>query len=150
DTSELPLRKSAKEIWKAIQQASFALMLPVIIIGGLRGGVFTPTEAAVVAAFYALFVGLFIYRELKLDDLYQVLISSAKTTSVVMFVAAAAMVSAWLITVANVPAEIAGYMGSLVSSPLLLMFVIMIFLLLIGLVMDLTPAILIFTSVLLP
>ncbi|WP_026580967.1 TRAP transporter large permease [Bacillus sp. J33] len=150
DTSELPPRKSAKEIWKAIQQASFALMLPVIIIGGLRGGVFTPTEAAVVAAFYALFVGLFIYRELKLDDLYQVLISSAKTTSVVMFVAAAAMVSAWLITVANVPAEIAGYMGSLVSSPLLLMFVIMIFLLLIGLVMDLTPAILIFTPVLLP
>ncbi|KAF0818957.1 MULTISPECIES: TRAP transporter large permease [unclassified Cytobacillus] len=150
DTSELPPRKSAKEILKAIQQASFALMLPVIIIGGLRGGVFTPTEAAVVAAFYALFVGLFIYRELKLEELYQVLIASAKTTSVVMFVAAAAMVSAWLITVANVPAEIAGYMGSLVSSPLLLMIVIMIFLLLIGLVMDLTPAILIFTPVLLP
>ncbi|RBP91479.1 tripartite ATP-independent transporter DctM subunit [Cytobacillus firmus] len=150
DTSELPPRKSAKEIWKAIQQASFALMLPVIIIGGLRGGVFTPTEAAVVAAFYALFVGLFIYRELKLEELYQVLIASAKTTSVVMFVAAAAMVSAWLITVANVPAEIAGYMGSLVSSPLLLMIVIMIFLLLIGLVMDLTPAILIFTPVLMP
>lgn len=150
DTSELPPRKSAKEIWRAIQQASFALMLPVIIIGGLRGGVFTPTEAAVVAAFYALFVGLFIYRELKLDELYQVLIASAKTTSVVMFVAAAAMVSAWLITVANVPAEMAGYMGSLVDSPLLLMVVIMIFLLLIGLVMDLTPAILIFTPVLLP
>ncbi|MBT2689143.1 TRAP transporter large permease subunit [Bacillus sp. ISL-47] len=150
DTSELPPRKSAKEIWKAVQHASFALMLPVIIIGGLRGGVFTPTEAAVVAAFYALFVGLFIYRELKLDELYQVLIASAKTTSVVMFVAAAAMVSAWLITVANVPAEIAGYMGSLVNSPLLLMVVIMIFLLLIGLVMDLTPAILIFTPVLLP
>lgn len=150
DTSELPPRKSAKEIWKAIQQASFALMLPVIIIGGLRGGVFTPTEAAVVAAFYALFVGLFIYRELKLEELYQVLIASAKTTSVVMFVAAAAMVSAWLITVANVPAEIAGYMGSLVESPLILIMVIMIFLLLIGLVMDLTPAILIFTPVLLP
>ncbi|MCM3704322.1 MULTISPECIES: TRAP transporter large permease [Cytobacillus] len=150
DTSDLPPRKSAKEIWKAIQDASFALMLPVIIIGGLRGGVFTPTEAAVVAAFYALVVGLFIYRELKLEELYQVLIASAKTTSVVMFVAAAAMVSAWLITVANVPAEIAGYMGSLVSSPLLLMVVIMIFLLLIGLVMDLTPAILIFTPVLLP
>lgn len=150
DTSELPPRKSAKEIWRAIQDASFALMLPVIIIGGLRGGVFTPTEAAVVAAFYALFVGLFIYRELKLEELYQVLIASAKTTSVVMFVAAAAMVSAWLITVANVPAEIAGYMGSLVESPLILMMVIMIFLLLIGLVMDLTPAILIFTPVLLP
>lgn len=150
DASELPPRKSGKEVLKAIQQASFALMLPVIIIGGLRGGVFTPTEAAVVAAFYALFVGLFIYRELKLTELYNVLIAAAKTTSVVMFVAAAAMVSAWLITVANVPTEIAGLMGGLIDSPLLLMVVIMILLLLIGLVMDLTPAILIFTPVLLP
>lgn len=150
DSSELPPRKSAKEIWQAIQQASFALMLPVIIIGGLRGGIFTPTEAAVVAAFYALFVGLFIYRELSIGDLYKVLIAAAKTTSVVMFVAAAAMVSAWLITVANVPAEIANFMGPLVDSPMLLMVVIMILLLMIGLVMDLTPAILIFTPVLLP
>ncbi|OXS79063.1 TRAP transporter large permease [Domibacillus enclensis] len=150
DKSELPPRKSIKEILQAIQQASFALMLPVIIIGGLRGGVFTPTEAAVVAAFYALFVGLFIYRELKLTDLYEVLIASAKTTSVVMLVAAAAMVSAWLITVANVPTEIAGLMGGMIDHPLLLMTVIMILLLLIGLVMDLTPAILIFTPVLLP
>jgi TRAP-type transport system large permease protein len=150
DTSELPPRKSGKEILKAVQQAGFALMLPIIIIGGLRGGVFTPTEAAVVAAFYALFVGLFVYRELSINDLYEVLVSSAKTTSVVMLVAAAAMVSAWLITVANVPAEIAGYMGPLVDNPLFLMAVIMVFLLLIGLVMDLTPAILIFTPVLLP
>lgn len=150
DQSELPPRQSGKQILKAVREASFALMLPVIIIGGLRGGVFTPTEAAVVAAFYALFVGLFIYRELKIGELYEVLIASAKTTSVVMLVAAAAMVSAWLITVANVPNEIAGIMGGLIDSPTLLLLVIMVLLLLVGLVMDLTPAILIFTPVLLP
>ncbi|WP_082235403.1 TRAP transporter large permease [Halobacillus massiliensis] len=150
DTSELPARKTKKEILNAAKQAGFALMLPVIIIGGLRGGIFTPTEAAVVAAFYAFLVGLIIYGELKISDLYDVLITSAKTTSVVMFVAAAAMVSAWLITVANVPGEIAGLLGGLINQPLLLMLIITVLLLFVGLVMDLTPAILIFTPVLLP
>lgn len=150
DQTELPPRQTGKEIFKAVKDASFALLLPVIILGGLRGGIFTPTEAAVVAAFYAFLVGILIYQELKIKDLYQVLISSAKTTSVVMFVAAAAMVAAWLITVANVPLEIAGLMGGMVDNPLLLMIVIVGLLLLIGLVMDLTPAVLIFTPVLLP
>jgi len=150
DQSELPQRQSRKEVFAAIKEASFALLLPVIIIGGLRGGVFTPTEAAVVAAFYAFLVGLLVYQELKMKDLYQVLIASAKTTSVVMFVAAAAMVAAWLITVANVPMELAGMMGGLVDKPMILMLFIIVLLLLIGLVMDLTPALLIFTPVLLP
>ncbi|GEN36342.1 TRAP transporter large permease [Aneurinibacillus danicus] len=150
DKSELPKRKSAKEIWDATKQASWALLLPAIIIGGLRGGVFTPTEAAVVAAFYALFVGIVVYRELKIADLYPVLVAAAKTTSVVMFVAAAAMVSAWLITVANVPAEMADMLGGLIENPLLLLLLINLLLLAVGLVMDLTPAILIFTPVLLP
>jgi TRAP-type transport system large permease protein len=150
DKSELPKRKSAKEIWFATKQASWALLLPVIIIGGLRGGVFTPTEAAVVAAFYAMFVGLGIYKELKISDLSHVLVAAAKTTAVVMFVAAAAMVSAWLITVANVPAEMAGLLGGLIENPLLLLILINLLLLIVGFVMDLTPAILIFTPVFLP
>jgi len=150
DKSELPKRKSKKEILRAVKQALWALFLPVIIIGGLRGGMFTPTEAAVVAAFYALFVGLFIYREMELKDLSHVLVTAAKTTSVVMFVAAAAMVSAWLITVADVPGEMARLLGGLVNQPLALMLLINLILLAVGLVMDLTPAILIFTPVFLP
>jgi tripartite ATP-independent transporter DctM subunit len=150
DKSELPKRKSKKEILQAVKQALWALFLPVIIIGGLRGGMFTPTEAAVVAAFYALFVGLFIYREMELKDLSHVLVTAAKTTSVVMFVAAAAMVSAWLITVADVPGEMARLLGGLVNQPLALMLLINLILLAVGLVMDLTPAILIFTPVFLP
>jgi TRAP-type transport system large permease protein len=150
DKSELPKRKTTKEVLQATKQASWALLLPVIIIGGLRGGVFTPTEAAVVAAFYALLVGLVVYRELKVSDLTKVLVASAKTTAVVMFVAAAAMVSAWLITVANVPAEMASMLGGLIENPLLLLILINVLLLIVGFVMDLTPAILIFTPVFLP
>ncbi|MFS0824632.1 TRAP transporter large permease [Bacillus sp. 1P02SD] len=150
DKSELPKRQSSKEIFQASIKAIWALFLPVIIIGGLRGGIFTPTEAAVVAAFYALFVGVVIYRELQLKDLHNVLVAAAKTTAVVMFVAAAAMVSAWMITVADVPGQMAALLGGLIDNPLMMLLLINLILLAIGLVMDLTPAILIFTPVFLP
>ncbi|MGI6186894.1 MAG: TRAP transporter large permease, partial [Brevibacillus sp.] len=143
-------RRSLREILAAAKGAIWALLLPVIIVGGLRGGVFTPTEAAVVAAFYALLVGLVFYRELKLSQLYDILVSAAKTTSVVMFLAAAAMVSAWLITVANIPAALTDFLGPLVDNPLLLLIVINAVVLLVGTAMDLTPTILILTPVLMP
>lgn len=150
DRAEVLPRKSAKEMWKATREALWALLLPVIIVGGLRGGVFTPTEAAVVAAFYALFVGLVIYRELKIKDLYDVLVAAAKTTSVVMFLVAAAMVSAWLITVANVPTTLMNILQPLIGKQMLLLFAILILVLIIGTMLDLTPMILILTPVLMP
>lgn len=143
-------RKSFKEMLLATKDTFWALLLPVIIIGGLRGGVFTPTEAAVVAAFYALFVGMVVYRELKIHHLYKVLLVSAKTTSVVMLLAAAAMVSAWLITVANIPNQIADMLLPLIDNQFLLLVVINIIVFLIGTAMDLTPTILILTPVLMP
>lgn len=150
DKIEVFPRKSGKEMLVAAQQAFWALLLPAIIIGGLRGGVFTPTEAAVVAAFYALFVGLFIYRELKLEHLYEVMISAAKMTSVVMFLAAAAMVSAWLITVANIPTVLTDVLGPFMENKLLLLILINILVLVVGTAMDVTPTILILTPVLMP
>jgi TRAP-type transport system large permease protein len=149
-TAKLYPRNSFKEVLQATWKASWALLLPVIIIVGLRGGIFTPTEAAVVAAFYALFVGVVVYRELKISQIYEVLIDSSKTTSVVMFLAAAAMVSAWLIAFANIPAQLSELLGPLVDSPFLLMIAIVIAVLLIGTAMDLTPTILILTPVLMP
>ncbi len=143
-------RKSAKEILRAVISAFWALLLPVIILGGLRGGIFTPTEAASVAAFYALFVGMVIYRELKIKDLYHVLVASAKTTSVIMLLAAAAMVSGWLITVANIPAQLAVLLEPFIERPILLMFIIVFIVLIIGTSMDVTPTILILTPVLMP
>lgn len=150
DKVEVLPRKSAKEMFTAARQAIWALLLPVIIVGGLRGGIFTPTEAAVVAAVYALIVGLLIYRELKIKDLYKVLVASAKTTSVVMFLVAAAMVSAWLITVANIPAILTDMLEPFMDNKLLLLLAINALVLVVGTAMDLTPTILILTPVLMP
>ena len=99
-------RKSSAEIWHAAVDGIWALIMPLIIIVGLKMGVFTPTEAAVVAAVYALFVGMVVYKEIKFSDLYGLLLNAGKITSVVMLLAGAAMVSSWLITVADLPGQL--------------------------------------------
>lgn len=143
-------RQSGKARVKATFNAAWALMMPVIILGGIRFGVFTPTEAAVIAAVYAMFVGMFIYRELKLSMLYAVFLGAAKTTSVVLFLVAAALVSSWLITRANIPNEITGYLSPVLDQPKLLMLMIVILVLMVGTVLDLAPTILILSPVLMP
>lgn len=143
-------RKSLKEILIATKDAGWALMLPFIIIVGLRMGLFTPTEAGAVAAFYALFVGAVVYRTMSLKNLYESILSAAKTTSIVMLLVAAAMVAAWFMTIADLPNQMANLLGPLIDSPILLMLTMNILLLLIGMVLDITPAILIFTPVLAP
>jgi len=145
----LPRQPLAAKL-KATGRAGWALVMPVIVLGGIRFGVFTPTEAAVVAAVYALFVGMVIYRELKIGDLYGIFLTAAKTTAVVMFLVAAALVSAWLITVANIPAEIGNVIQPLVDRPKLLLAVIMVLVLVVGTALDLAPTILILTPVLMP
>ena len=147
---ETPPRRSAGEIFAAMKSAGWALMLPVIILVGLRMGVFTPTEAAVVAAVYALFVAMVIYRELSFKQLYQVFEAAAATTAVIMFLVAAAMVSAWLITVANLPSQVIELLQPLLDKPTLLMIAIMVLCMIVGTAMDMTPTILILTPVLMP
>ncbi len=149
DTRTEP-RRSFGEILVAARGAAWAFVLPVIIIVGLRGGIFTPTEAAAIAAWYALFVGVFVYRELKPRDLARVLVSAAKTTSVIMLLAAAAMVSSWLITVANIPEQITDLLKPFMGNKIALMFAINILVLLVGTAMDVMPTILILTPVLMP
>ena len=143
-------RASWADRGRASGRAIWALGMPVIILGGIKLGVVTPTEAAVIAAFYALFVGMFVYRELKLADLPAVLIAAGRTTAAIMFLVCAALVSAWLITAANIPAEITGYIEPLIENPKLLMLAIMILILIVGTALDLTPTILILTPVLMP
>jgi len=145
-----PPRKTSAEVFAAMREAGWALMLPLIILVGLRMGVFTPTEAAVVAAVYALFVACVIYRELNWSQLFDVFRMAAKTTSVIMFLVAAAMVSAWLITVANLPAQVVSLLEPLLGSPTLLMVAIMVLCMIVGTAMDMTPTILILTPVLMP
>ncbi|CAN5776087.1 TRAP transporter large permease subunit [soil metagenome] len=145
-----PPRKPAGEVWTTFVRCGWALMLPVIILVGLRFGVFTPTEAGVVAAVYALFVSKVIYRELKFSQLYGIFVTAAKTTAVVMLLVAAAMVSAWLITVADLPGKVVGMLQPFIDSPIALMAAMMVLVMIVGTAMDMTPTILILTPVLMP
>ena len=146
----VPPRKSMGEISEALREATWALVLPVIVVFGLKFGVFTPTEAAVVAAVYALLISTFVYKELNFKSLYPLFVASAKTSAIVMFLVAAAMVSAWLITVANLPAELIVLLEPLLDSPRLLMLAIMVITMVVGTALDMTPTILLLTPVLMP
>jgi tripartite ATP-independent transporter DctM subunit len=143
-------RMNLSDKLKATREGILALGLPVFIIGGMKFGVFTPTEAAVVAAVYSFVVGAFIYRELQWSKLYSLILAAGKTTSVIMFLVAAAMVSAWLITVANIPAEVARMMEPLMGNKTLLMVVLMLLVIVVGTALDFTPTVLILTPVLMP
>ncbi|MBA70404.1 MAG: L-dehydroascorbate transporter large permease subunit [Rhizobiales bacterium] len=143
-------RKSRSEVWATVRAASWALVMPVIIIGGLKFGVFTPTEAGIIAAAYALVISLVVYREMTMTDLYGAILSAAKMTAVIMFLVAASMVSAFLITIANIPGQVVSLLSPLIENPRLLMLAIALAVLLIGMVLDFTPAILILVPVLMP
>lgn len=145
-----PPRKSAGEMARALREGVWALLLPFIIIFGLRFGIFTPTEAAVVAAVYSLIIAVFVYRELKFDQLYAVFVTAAKTTAGIMFLVAAALVSAWLITVADLPSQVVDLLQPLIDNPVVLMLAMMALVLIIGTAMDMVPTILILTPVLMP
>ena len=138
------------ERMKALLNSFWAMMMPVIILGGLKGGVFTPTEAAVVAAVYALFVSMFVYRQLTWSKLYDVFLNAGKTTAVVMFLCGAATVTAYMITLADLPNMLAESFSGVMGSPIWFMTLMMIFLLVVGTAMDLTPTILIFGPVCAP
>ncbi|WP_374635212.1 TRAP transporter large permease [Paracoccus sp. (in: a-proteobacteria)] len=134
----------------ALKGAIWALGLPVIILGGIRFGVVTPTEAAVVAAVYALLVGFFVYGELRVSMLFDVFRNAAYTTAVVMLLAAAALTTAWFISIADLSGIVLDLVGPLVDHPRLLLLVIMALVLVIGTMMDMGPTILILAPVLLP
>jgi tripartite ATP-independent transporter DctM subunit len=142
----MPMAERLRVTWKAF----FALLMPVIIIGGMKTGWFTPTEAAVVAAVYALVIAFFVHREMSLQDLHGVLVRAAKTTAIVMFLCAGAQVASYMVTLADLPSTLSAWLGPLVQSPRLLMAVMMVTLVVIGTALDLTPTILIFAPVMLP
>ncbi|OWW20967.1 TRAP transporter large permease [Noviherbaspirillum denitrificans] len=143
-------KASWPERLKALRDGTWALLLPVIIIGGLKGGVFTPTEAAVVAAAYSLLVSVFVYRELKPAGIVKLFVDAASTTAAVMFLVAGALVSSYMVTLADLPEQAISLLQPLMDDPRILMAAIMLLLLAVGIVMDLTPTILVMGPVLLP
>ncbi|BEP94141.1 TRAP transporter large permease subunit [Acidovorax sp. A79] len=145
-----PPRATRAELKVALREAAWALGLPIIILVGLRMGVFTPTEAAVVAAMYALVVSMAVYRELSWRQLVDIFQAAARTSAVIMFLVAAAMVSAWLITVADLPSKVISMLEPFMGNPTLLLVAIMVLVMVVGTAMDMTPTILIMTPVLMP
>lgn len=143
-------RATSREVMQAAASGIWALLLPAIIIGGMKFGVFTPTEAAVVAVAYSLFVGVFVYRELNLQKIYHAFVVAAKTTSVVMFVVAAAFISSWMITTANLPQQVGELLGPFMDRPTTLMLLCVVLLIIVGMALDFTPMILILIPVMLP
>lgn len=135
---------------RTLRDGAFALAMPVFVLGSIRLGWATPTEAAVVAVVYAAIVGMFIYRELEIRALYGVILSAAKMTAVVMFLVAAAGISSWLITQANIPAELGSLLEPLIAHKTLLMAAMMVLVLVVGTALDFTPTVLILTPVLMP
>lgn len=141
---------SPATIWRTFKSASWGLATPVIILGGIFSGVFTPSEAAVVAVNYALLVSLFVYRDLGLADVYRILIRSAITTSVIMLVIATSAVLSWTLSSWQVPGAIAQAVLSLSTNPFVIMLLVVAVILLTGVFIETASALIILTPVLLP
>lgn len=143
-------RVSGAEKWKRFKEASWALMMPVIIIGGIRMGVFTPTEGGAVVAVYAFLIGLFVYKEFTLADIPKICMEAAIATAVIAAIIAATSLFGWLLTNARLPQTIASAILGLTENKILLLLLINVMLLVVGMFLDSGPAILLMTPILGP
>ncbi|MBS9402229.1 TRAP transporter large permease [Halomonas sp. TRM85114] len=137
-------------LWETFKAAWLALVLPVIVIGGIIGGVFTATEAAVAALLYSLFISLVIYREFHVTELWGMLIRTARLTGMVLLLLAFATVIAWFLTINMVPQTLVQQVQAITQDPFWLLMIVAFLLLLVGFVMDLTPAMVIMAPMLTP
>jgi C4-dicarboxylate transporter DctM subunit len=144
-------KSSGKEKWDAFKDAFWGLMIPVIILGGIYGGIFTPTEAAAVSAVYGLFVGVFIYKKIRLKEFWAIVIDSASTTATVMFITACASLFAYVLTRARLDVMISGAIENVTGGSTIIFFIIVnIILLIAGCFLDSTSALYIFTPLFVP
>ncbi len=137
------------QLWTSFRKAFFSLLMLVIIVGGIVKGIFTATEAAAVAVLYALILG-FSYRTIKSNDIPRILLRSAKTTAIVMFLICTSMAMSWIFSFESIPQLMTSFLLETVSNPILIFLLINLTLLIVGTFMDMTPAILIFTPIFLP
>lgn len=139
-----------KEIWTTFYKAIWALLTPLIVLGGIYAGVFTPTEAAAVAIVYALFVGVFIYRELRWKEIYESLVETIKITGATLYMVGLSIAFAYLLTIERIPATIAEGILMASENPIIILLLINLFLLVLGAFLDTIAAIVILTPILLP
>lgn len=143
-------RTDAKSLFATFTDSIWGLMMPIIILGGIYGGIFTPTEAAAVAALWGIFVGMFVYRELKVKDLPKLFTSAIISTAVVMFIMDAAGLFSWIITSNRIPQNLAAYFLELTRNPHLIMLLINVLLLVVGTFLNASAAIIILAPILVP
>ncbi len=141
---------SWREVSVSFKEGFLPLITPVIILGGILGGIFSPTEAAVVASAYALLLGAFVYREIGVRDLFQILLGTVKTTSIVLFIISMAAIYGWLLAREQVPQTVARLMFSLSTDPNLVLAIILVFLLVVGCFLETTAALIILVPILVP
>lgn len=150
DLIKLP-KESGAERWSAFKDALPGLIMPVIILGGIYGGIFTPTEAAAVAVVYGLFVGVFIYRTIRLKEFFAILVDSTSTTATVMFITAAASMFAYVLTRARLDVAISDALINITGGSTIIFFIIVnVILLIAGCFLDSTSALYIFTPLFVP
>mgnify|MGYP001562442133 CR=1 FL=1 len=143
-------RMTAREFFARTKRAIPALVMPIVVLGGILGGVFTATEAGVIAVVYALFVGFFVSKELHLRDIPPALLKAGVTTSVVFLLIATANAVSWLLTTQQVPAMISAYLKSISPSPLMYLLIVNIFLLIVGCLMETAAALIMLVPILAP
>ena len=141
---------SLKFALKSFFQSTWAILAPIIILGGIYTGIFTPTEASAIACLYCLIIGLFVYRELKFNTLGKVVFKSVKSAAGIMLIVAATQAFGWVLTRAGTPQMVAEGFASVISSPMLFMFAVVLILLIAGCFIDAVPALLIFAPILIP
>ena len=141
---------SRVEVTATLRESIWALIVPVIILGGIYGGVFTPTEAAAVAVVYALLIGLFVYRDISISDLPKIFASSALTSGTILILVIMATAFGRLITIEQVPADLATWLTNVSDNPIIVLLLINVVLLLIGMFMETISSIIIMTPILLP
>jgi len=139
-----------KGLFPLLKESFWALLSPVIILGGIYSGIVTPTEAAVVSVIYALIVGMFIYRTLKFSNMKEILVETVKTLAPIMFILGSAAAFGKVLAMLQAPQAVAGLLGGMAQNKIVLLLMINLFLLVVGMIMDTSPAILILTPILLP
>jgi len=143
-------RASLREVWNSFTSAIWGILLPVIVLGGIYVGVFTPTEAAAVAIMYSLVIGIFVYKEINMKNLFQVTKRSVITSSMIMFVIAASNVFSWYLTYEQIPANIASFFLEYANTQVIFLLLVVLILLIVGMFMDTSAAVLIFVPLFLP
>lgn len=141
---------SKQEVWTAFKESFLTLLAPVFIIGAIVSGVFTATEAAAVAIVYSFILGKFVYKELSWNDIGELIVSAMVAASTVMLLVAASALTAWMVAYVQLPTAISVFFANLTSSPLVLLIILNVFLFFWGMIMDITPAIMLLGPILIP